>query len=62
MVKIRDLLAEGLLLALPLGAAIYFLHKVIGLLSKLLIPIAHLLPDGNWLAGIDQGKSIKPLK
>lgn len=55
MVKIRDLLAEGLLLALPLGAVIYFVHKVIGLLSKLLIPIAHLLPNGRWfgIAGIE---------
>ena len=48
MAKIRDLLAEGLLLSLPLGAVIYFLHKVIGLLSKLLIPIAQLLPNGKW--------------
>ncbi len=55
MAKIRDLLAEGLLLALPLGAVIYFVHKVIGLLSKLLIPIAHLLPNGRWfgIAGIE---------
>lgn len=47
-VRLRDLLAEGLLLSLPLGAVIYFLHKVIGLLSKLLIPIAQLLPNGKW--------------
>jgi uncharacterized membrane protein len=48
MNKIRDLLAEGLLLALPLGAAAYLLIKVIGLLSKLLIPATHLLPNGRW--------------
>ena len=48
MKQIRDLLAEGLLLALPLGAAAYLLIKVIGLLSKLLTPAAHLLPNGRW--------------
>jgi uncharacterized membrane protein len=48
MNKIRDLLAEGLLLALPLGAAAYLFFKVIGLLSKLLIPATHLLPNGRW--------------
>jgi uncharacterized membrane protein len=55
MKKIRDLLAEGLLLALPLGAAAYLLHKVIGLISKLLIPVAHLLPNARWfgIAGIE---------
>ena len=55
MNKIRDLLADGLLLALPLGAAAFLLHKVIGLLSKLLIPVAHLLPNGRWfgIAGIE---------
>lgn len=55
MFKIRDLLAEGLLLALPLGAAAYLLHKVIGLISKLLIPVAHLLPNARWfgIAGIE---------
>lgn len=50
MIKVRDLLAEGLLLALPLGAAAYLLHRVIGLLSGLLIPIAHLLPNGRWFS------------
>lgn len=55
MVKIRDLLAEGLLLALPLGAAVYLLSKVIGILSKLLIPVAHLLPNAGWfrIAGVE---------
>ena len=46
--KLRDLLVDGLLLALPLGAAAFLLHKVIGLLSKLLVPVAHLLPEGRW--------------
>jgi len=46
--KLRDLLVDGLLLALPLGAAAFLLHKVIGLLSKLLVPVAKLLPEGRW--------------
>ena len=46
--KLRDLLVDGLLLALPLGAAAFLLHRVIGLLSKLLVPAAHLLPEGRW--------------
>ena len=48
MNRVRDLLVDGLLLALPLGAAAYLLHKAIGVLSKLLIPVAHLLPNGRW--------------
>ncbi len=48
MSKIRDLLAEGLLLALPLGAAAFLLHKAIVVLSRLLVPVAHLLPNGSW--------------
>ena len=46
--KLRDLLADGLLLALPLGAAAFLVHRVIGWLSKLLVPVAHLLPEGRW--------------
>lgn len=45
--KIRDLLAEGLLLALPLGAAAYLLVKTIGAIKKVLVPVAHLLPNGH---------------
>ena len=46
--KLRDLLVDGLLLALPLGAAAFLLHRVIGWLSKLLVPVARLLPEGRW--------------
>ena len=49
MVRIRDLLAEGLLLALPLGALLYLLHKTVGVLKQLLVPVAHLLPNGSWI-------------
>jgi len=48
MTRLRDLLVDGVLLALPLGAAAYLLHKVIGLLIGLLAPVAHLLPGGRW--------------
>jgi uncharacterized membrane protein len=48
MKRLRDLLADGLLLALPLGAAAYLLYKAFGLLSKALAPAEHLLPNGRW--------------
>jgi uncharacterized membrane protein len=55
MNKLRDLLIDGVLLALPLGAAAYLLRKVIGALVPLLTPAAHLLPPGHWfgVAAID---------
>jgi uncharacterized membrane protein len=55
MNKLRDLLIDGVLLALPLGAAAYLVHKMIGLLVRLLEPAAHLLPPGHWfgVAAID---------
>jgi uncharacterized membrane protein len=55
MNKLRDLLIDGVLLALPLGAAAYLLHKVVSLLVPLLAPAAHLLPPGHWfgVAAID---------
>lgn len=46
--RLRDLLGDGLMLALPLGAAAFLLHKTVELLSKLLLPAAHLLPNGRW--------------
>jgi len=49
MKRLRELLLDGILLALPLGAAAFLLHRVIGLLARLLIPVAHLLPEGRWL-------------
>ena len=49
MNRLRDLLIDGMLLALPLGAAGYLLHKVIGLLIDVLAPVAHLLPNGRWI-------------
>jgi flagellar biosynthesis protein FliR len=49
MKRLRELLLDGILLALPLGAAAFLLQKVIGLLARLLIPVAQLLPEGRWL-------------
>jgi len=55
MNKLRDLLIDGVLLALPLGAAAYLLRKTVGVLVPLLTPAAHLFPPGHWLgvAAID---------
>jgi uncharacterized membrane protein len=49
------LLVDGALLALPLGAAAFLLHKVVGLLTLLLAPAEHLLPQGRWfgIAGVE---------
>lgn len=49
MKRLRYLLIDGVLLALPLGAAAYLLYKVMSLLGKLLAPVAHLLPPGHLL-------------
>ena len=56
---LRDLLIDGILLALPVGATAYLLHKVIGALLQLLAPIAHLLPQGHFrgIAGLDRRRS-----
>jgi uncharacterized membrane protein len=48
MNRLRDLLVDGVLLALPLGAAAYLLYKVINLLIRLLAPVSHLLPGARW--------------
>ena len=49
MNKLRDLLIDGALLALPLGAVAYLLHRTVGLLVPLLTPAVRLLPPGHWL-------------
>jgi uncharacterized membrane protein len=55
MNKLRDLLIDGVLLALPLGAAAYLVRKVVAALVPLLAPAAHLMPPGHWfgVAAID---------
>jgi uncharacterized membrane protein len=47
--RLRGLLVDGVLLALPLAAAAYLAHKVFGLAMRLLVPVAHLLPQGRWV-------------
>ena len=55
MNKLRDLLIDGVLLALPLGAAAYLVRKLVAALVPVLMPAAHLLPPGHWfgVAAID---------
>lgn len=50
MKRMRDLFVDGLLLALPLIVIVYLLGKTIGLLVKLLAPLARLVPQGGWFA------------
>ena len=47
MTKYRDLLVDGIFLALPLGAAAFLIVKAIGLFIRLLAPAMHLLPEGR---------------
>jgi uncharacterized membrane protein len=48
MNKLRDLIIDGILLALPLGAAAYLLRKVVHLLMAMLGPVLHFAPDAHW--------------
>jgi uncharacterized membrane protein len=48
MNRLRDLLVDGILLALPLGAAAYLIHKVLGVVVKALAPVAHFFPNARW--------------
>lgn len=47
MKRLRDLLVDGLLLALPLAAAGFLLREAIGHLVRLLAPVKELLPPGH---------------
>jgi len=46
--RLRDLFVDGILLALPLGAAAFLAYKALGLVVKVLGPIAHLFPNARW--------------
>ena len=48
MNRLRDLLVDGILLALPLGIAAFLLRRVAGALISVMAPVAHLLPQGRW--------------
>ena len=52
MNKLRDLLIDGVLLALPLGAAAYLVHKVIGLLVPLLKDVPATIQERAWTSPI----------
>jgi uncharacterized membrane protein len=53
--RLRDLLIDGILLALPLAATAYLLHKLFGSLLQVLSPVTHLLPPGHYfgMAALD---------
>jgi uncharacterized membrane protein len=53
--RLRDLLIDGVLLALPVGAAAFLLHKVVAAARDVLAPVAHLLPPGHYfgMAALD---------
>lgn len=55
MNRLRDLLIDGVLLALPLGAAAYLVCKLVAALVPLLAPAGLLLPPGHLfgVAAID---------
>jgi uncharacterized membrane protein len=48
MNRLRDLLIDGILLALPLAATAYLLHKLFVSLLEGLSPVNHLLPQGHY--------------
>ena len=55
MNRLRDLLVDGILLALPLAATAYLLHRLFGSLLDVLSPVTHLLPQGHYfgMAALD---------
>jgi uncharacterized membrane protein len=48
MNRLRDLLVDGVMLALPLGIAAFLLRRVVSALISVMAPVAHLLPQGRW--------------
>ena len=55
MNRLRDLLIDGVLLALPVAATAYLLQKLFGSLLHVLSPVTHLLPKGHYfgMAALD---------
>lgn len=49
MRRLRDMLVDGLLIAVPLIVLAYILINVVKLIAKLSAPVARLLPDVHWL-------------
>jgi uncharacterized membrane protein len=52
MKRIRDLLVDGLLLAIPMIVLVYLLSLALAALSKLLTAVAPLVPQFKWLGVI----------
>lgn len=53
--RLRDLMIDGVLLALPVAATAYLLQKLFGSLLHVLSPVTHLLPKGHYfgMAALD---------
>lgn len=53
--RLRDLLIDGVLLALPVAATAYLLQKLFASLLHVLSPVTHLLPKGHYfgMAALD---------
>ena len=49
MRRVRELVIDGLLLALPLIVVVYLLAQVIQVLIKVFAPLSALAPQGRWL-------------
>ena len=47
--RLRDLLVDGLLLALPLAVVFVLAQKVVAAITKVLAPVAGRLPQVSWL-------------
>jgi len=53
--RLRNLLVDGVLLALPLAATAYLLQRLFGTLLHVLSPVTHLMPQGHYfgMAALD---------
>lgn len=55
MKRMRDLMIDGLLLALPVVVVALLLQTVVGAIVRWFAPVSHLLPQGRWfgIAAVD---------
>jgi len=55
MKRMRDLMIDGLLLALPIAVVFVLIGKLVAAVARLFAPLDHLLPQGRWfgIAAID---------
>jgi uncharacterized membrane protein len=47
--RLRDLLIDGILMALPIAAVVYLAYQAVGLLLKVLAPVSSLMPQARFL-------------